>query len=1155
MVTVLFFYGFAFIFMGVILFAIPKNEDFFGILKNFWALAIFGVLHGINEWVDMFILSKWPVDTKMLTIIGAFLLPVSFTFIVIFGILNISQRHPQYRWLRYLPFICLLPWALAYATGKGIVTAGIMARYFICFPGLTLIVIDMSSRMLLYRKELPKVVSLSAAVFILASGIYAVVSGLVVPKADFFPASLINYLNFTRIFGYPVQIIRMFCAVVLVMGAFGMTGIFYKEKAKARLVGGIRRKVLFFTVLFGLVIFASSLLMLYLSGVFTLRKITFNNQQAMVQLMSDSVSEMIESEVKKLESYVESPSIWGAVIADANLKYSTIPVKDRPEYFAKKDREWLQLPAGSPEMNKYINTQLSLRLKKIVDTGNIVEIFFTDRYGGLVVASEKTSDFYQADEGWWQKTFNAGKGNVFIGDMEFDQSSRNWSITISVPVYNKDLELIGVCKAIYNTLKFSEVISKFEIGSTGRAILFDNSGKVICQSGHKLSEINRNQILPEWDVIQEIQAKKVSQSSSHIFHNASGGTLLISWAVVPNKALLLQGVRWIACVEQNAKEVFVGQEFILLLYSIVLFIFLVILSVYFSFLLFRLLIKPIEKMRLGMREIARGNLSYYLNIRSGDELEDLADSFNLMIDTLRKTLVSKDALITEVAERRKVEREYKKILQWQQDVNQLQQLLLSPFPLEKKLKTITDSIVRIFEADFCRIWLIKPGDMCKQGCIHDEVKEEGDVCRYRDKCLHLMASSGRYTHIDGKIHARVPFDCYKIGRIASGRDHSFLTNDVVNDPRVHNHEWARELGLVSFAGYQLRIPGKETIGVLALFAKHPILQDENAMLDNLSSSVAFVVQESISRENIEKQARELNIQLQEREKTQNIMVSMLEDNNIIRDALEKSLRELGQAQEMMVQVAKLGAIGQLASGVAHEVKNPLGIILQGINYLENKIPDKEKDTHEVLEMMKEGIVRADKIINGLLDFSKSAKLELRQEDINSVLENSIDLARVSTKFLGVQIVKEMQKHAPKVRIDKNKMEQVFINILVNAAQAMDNNGKITVRTYLKRLEGIEKSRMNKEVVYFNAGEEAMVVEIEDTGVGIPEENLKKIFDAFFSTKGPKGGAGLGLGVCLSIVDMHKGLIDVESQPGEGTKVTIILKLATGDKDGQEDINN
>ncbi|HPS54468.1 MAG TPA: PAS domain S-box protein, partial [Sedimentisphaerales bacterium] len=153
-------------------------------------------------------------------------------------------------------------------------------------------------------------------------------------------------------------------------------------------------------------------------------------------------------------------------------------------------------------------------------------------------------------------------------------------------------------------------------------------------------------------------------------------------------------------------------------------------------------------------------------------------------------------------------------------------------------------MVKLFDADFCRIWLIKKGDICQQGCIHAEATEENHICRYRDRCLHLVASSGRYTHIDGKTHRRVPFGCYKIGLIASGEEHKFLTNDAQNAPRVHNHQWARELGLVSFAGYQLRIEGGQTLGVLALFSKHPIEACEDAMLDGISGTVALAIQQA-----------------------------------------------------------------------------------------------------------------------------------------------------------------------------------------------------------------------------------------------------------------------------------------------------------------------
>ncbi|MBI5819631.1 MAG: PAS domain S-box protein [Verrucomicrobia bacterium] len=231
-----------------------------------------------------------------------------------------------------------------------------------------------------------------------------------------------------------------------------------------------------------------------------------------------------------------------------------------------------------------------------------------------------------------------------------------------------------------------------------------------------------------------------------------------------------------------------------------------------------------------------------------DGHESWASTCKLPLRNPAGTIIGTCGISSDITERKRVEEEREKILRWRQGVNQLQQSLLVPAPLEDKLKLVTDGIVQLFEADFCRIWLIRPGDLCELGCVHAELKLGPHVCRYRDRCLHLMASSGRYTHIDGKGHSRVPFDAYKIGRIASCKDRKFLTNDVTNDPRIHNHEWARGLGLISFAGYQLRIPGVKTLGVLALFARHLILPIEDAQLDSLSSTLAQVIQHAQAEE-------------------------------------------------------------------------------------------------------------------------------------------------------------------------------------------------------------------------------------------------------------------------------------------------------------------
>jgi len=193
-----------------------------------------------------------------------------------------------------------------------------------------------------------------------------------------------------------------------------------------------------------------------------------------------------------------------------------------------------------------------------------------------------------------------------------------------------------------------------------------------------------------------------------------------------------------------------------------------------------------------------------------------------------------------------------RVRSWQEGINRILGLVLEPVLFDEKLKRITDGIVETFGADFCRIWLIDKGDLCNTGCMHAEVLEGPHVCRYCDKCLHLKASSGRYTHIDGKTRRRVPFGAYKIGRIASGEEIRFLTNDVQRDPGVPDHEWAKSLGLVAFAGYRLRPPDGETLGALALFAKFEISPDMDSILEGLSRAVALVIQKDIAEQSLQK---------------------------------------------------------------------------------------------------------------------------------------------------------------------------------------------------------------------------------------------------------------------------------------------------------------
>jgi PAS domain S-box-containing protein len=186
------------------------------------------------------------------------------------------------------------------------------------------------------------------------------------------------------------------------------------------------------------------------------------------------------------------------------------------------------------------------------------------------------------------------------------------------------------------------------------------------------------------------------------------------------------------------------------------------------------------------------------------------------------------------------------------ELSSLREHLLVSRSLDDNLKLITDALVTIFGADFARIWITKDADLCEKGCIHASVTRGPEICRDRTVCLHLVASSGRYTHIDGG-YRRVPMGASKIGRVATGENPGCITNDLANDLRVHDHEWAQSLGLVSFAGFRLISPDGKPVGVLALFRKRAINPREGKYLEDLAGTTSLVIQtgkaEAVLREN------------------------------------------------------------------------------------------------------------------------------------------------------------------------------------------------------------------------------------------------------------------------------------------------------------------
>lgn len=232
-------------------------------------------------------------------------------------------------------------------------------------------------------------------------------------------------------------------------------------------------------------------------------------------------------------------------------------------------------------------------------------------------------------------------------------------------------------------------------------------------------------------------------------------------------------------------------------------------------------------------------------------------------------------------------------------------------------------------------------------------------------------------------------------------------------------------------------------------------------------------------------------------------------------------------ESQLIQSEKMAAIGQLAAGLAHEIRNPLGIIMNALydlgEVLESTIPAVEED----LRIAKEEMERVQAIINNLLEFSRESRAELERVDINDLLRRTLQLMNKSLQNNGVKVIAEFTPLSACVA-NQNALRQIFLNLIANAAQAMPNGGELRVRT-----EPLLDGRIQ--------------LRFSDTGVGIPSEHLNDIFNPFFTTKPPGQGTGLGLSVVHSVVKRYHGDIHVQSAVNAGTTFTIQFPCPCDDK--------
>jgi PAS domain S-box-containing protein len=568
------------------------------------------------------------------------------------------------------------------------------------------------------------------------------------------------------------------------------------------------------------------------------------------------------------------------------------------------------------------------------------------------------------------------------------------------------------------------------------------------------------------------------------------------------------------------------------------------------------------------------------------------------------------ATVRDVTAMKEAQRRQMRSLKRLEGVNRLQEDLLLPASLENKLKMIADAAVELMDLDFCRIWIVRPADLCQSGCIHAAVEDEARKCVHRDHCLHLVASAGRYTDVNGS-RRRVPLSACKIGQIATGKEFKFLTNNAATDPCVSDHRWAQDLGLVSFAGYKLRDANGDPVGVLGMFAKHPFSEEDDAFMFNLAELTSRVVMfhriaDALKRENAKLMA--MISGMNEGVAFASADNTIVEANDYMCRFMSKTRDEiigrriddlhLGQPREHVLRL-----IDQFRGQVGSEpyvIQRPLGgtevimrvqpiyrdgdydgVLVNVIDVSELVAARRQAEqanlaksrflatmSHEIRTPMTALLGYAELLLDPAISpssrISYAATIRRNSEHLLTLINDILDLSRIEAGKMSLEMVRcnvvlLLAEIASILRIRAEQHGVSFSVIYASEIPETILTDSARLRQAIVNLVGnaikfTEEGSVRILVSFLRDGyngQPALRFDVIDTGIGIREDVLPQLFQPFnqgdSSVSRKFGGTGLGLAITRHIASLLGGELTATSVWGQGS--TFTLTVPTGELDG------
>ena len=677
---------------------------------------------------------------------------------------------------------------------------------------------------------------------------------------------------------------------------------------------------------------------------------------------------------------------------------------------------------------------------------------------------------------------------VYYGPVYFRRESEPY-MTLSLAGTRRGT---GVSIAQVNLKLIWDVVTKIKVGERGRAYVVDANGRLIAHPD--ISLVLRNTDMSRLAQVRSGRAGMVTQEVQETF-DIAGIKVLTAYAPVAP-------LGWMVFVETPIEEAYAPLYASIQRTGFVLLGALALAFIAGTFLASRMVV-PIQALRAGAARIGRGDLGQRIVIKTGDELEALADQFNDMAGRLQESYADLE---------NKVEvrtRELAQSVGELRALGEVSQAVNSTLDLETVLSTIVAKAVQLSGTEAGAIY------------VFDEAQSE----------FHLRATYGMdQVLIDALTHQRIGLEEPNVA-LAFAQPEPIQVADLRDEP-------ATELNAIMLrAGFRARLVaplrhGGEVVGMLVVRRRTPGAFPQNTvdLIKTFAAQSVLAIQNARLFENVEARTGEL----------------------------ARSLKDLQTAQDRLVQTEKLASLGQLTAGIAHEIKNPLNFVnnfsavsVELIDELRESLGDVHLDDklraeiNEIADMLQGNLdkvvqhgKRADSIVKNMLLHSRQGSGEHRPVDINALVEESLNLAyhgaRAEKQGFNITLERSLDPAAGEVDLFPQEITRVLLNLISNGFYAA------TKRKAESNGDGYEPTLAAATKNLGNSVE----IRIRDNGTGIPPKVKEEIFNPFFTTKPAGEGTGLGLSISHDIiVKQHCGSIEVDTQPGVFTEFRIVLPRA------------